>query len=146
MRSSKIEGTANRCIFHRIWVTPVKEDDAAKDTTLGPVPNAVGNTFGVLIVITIPWVAKEGSRKSGRVEPLAFLSGTPSAEGVVFMPACILHVEPRSDLVDGPGNKLDKPGREAGRSSGGRLVVVKELRAKRSAKISAGLRLGVSYF
>jgi hypothetical protein len=97
----------------RLSVTPVKQDNAAKDTTLGPIPNTISYALRVLIVVSIPRVAKESSRKGWRIELLGVLRRAPPAEGVIFMLASILGIEPSSILVDGSSNKLYKPGREA---------------------------------
>jgi hypothetical protein len=115
-----------------VQVTLVKQDNAAKDTSLSPVPNTIGYAPGVLVVVAIPWAAKKSGGIGGRIEPLGVLRGAPHTEGVIFMPAVILRIEPSSDLVNGSSNKLDKLGGEAGGSWRSRLVVTKELGAKPS--------------
>jgi len=120
-------------------VPPVEEDDAAEDTSFGPVPDAVSHTFGVLIIVAIPWVTKENSGKSVRIDPLEVVRGTPSAKGVDFMPVSILCIKPSSDVVDGPGDKLNEPGGKARRLPWNRLVVAKELRSRPISKMSKGL-------
>jgi hypothetical protein len=111
----------------RVWVLAIEEHNTAEDTGLGPVAYAIGYAFGVLAVVPVPWVAKEGSGKGGWVKGQNILRGAPRAESILLVTVCVLLVKPDRHLVDGSGNKLDEPGGKAGRVQRGSLIVDKKL-------------------
>lgn len=63
-----LKTTTCRCVFYRLWITSIKEDDSAEDPSLSPVSNTVGHAVRILVVVAIPWVAKESGRKGARIE------------------------------------------------------------------------------
>lgn len=106
-------------IRDQLWVAPIKQDDAAKDTPLGPVTDALRITFRVLVVGVIPWVAGESGQICGKLELLVLFRGAPPAESVVLVSVSpTLSVEPNGDLVNPPGHELDQPGGKAWKSQG----------------------------
>jgi hypothetical protein len=127
---------AYRGVFYQVGIPPVKDDNATKDPSFGPVPDAIGYALRVLIVVAIPGVAKESSGEGTGVVPLLCLRGLPCAEGVGLMPARVLGIEPGGDTMDGSSYKLDKPCREARGSWQSRLEVTERLGA--SDTISKG--------
>lgn len=78
-------------------------------------------------MVAVPRVAEQCSWKGWGVEPPALFWGPPHAQGVVLVPACVLPVQPRSNLVHGPGNNLDELGGRTRGSGGSGLELVQKL-------------------
>lgn len=120
------------CLLNLCWISTVKDQNAAENTLLGPISDAIGYSVGVGGIMVIEIVAKKSLGERPRVEVCYILRRTKLPKVVILVALGALFVEVNGNLMNSPRHYFDEACREERRARWYRVKVMESLESPSS--------------